>query len=69
KAEASHIKAETVVKEGESYQKIVEVAEEKGADVIFMGSHGRTGLEKLIMGSITEKVIGYAPCPVMVVKS
>ncbi len=69
KAEALHIKAETVVKEGESYQKIVEVAEEKRADVIFMGSHGRTDLKKLLMGSVTEKVIGYAPCPVMVVKS
>ncbi|MEF9425723.1 MAG: universal stress protein [Candidatus Mariimomonas ferrooxydans] len=69
KAEASHIKMETVVKEGESYQKIVEVAEEKGADVIFMGSHGRTGLKKLLMGSVTGKVIGYATCPVMVVKS
>ncbi|MEF9426530.1 MAG: universal stress protein [Candidatus Mariimomonas ferrooxydans] len=69
KAESEGIKIESVVREGGEHEKIVEVAEEKGADVIFMGSHGRTGLEKLIMGSITEKVIGYAPCPVMVVKS
>lgn len=69
KAESEGIKIESVVREGGEHEKIVEVAEEKGADVIFMGSHGRTGLEKLIMGSVTEKVIGYAPCPVIVVKS
>ncbi len=33
-----------------------------------MGSNGRTGLKRLLMGSVTEKVIGYAPCPVLVVK-
>jgi nucleotide-binding universal stress UspA family protein len=33
-----------------------------------MGSHGRTGLKKLLMGGTTEKVIGNAPCPVLVVK-
>jgi nucleotide-binding universal stress UspA family protein len=33
-----------------------------------MGSHGRTGVKRLLMGSVTEKVIGYAPCPVLVVK-
>ncbi len=69
KAESEGLKIESVVREGDEHEKIVEVAEEKNADVIFMGSHGRTGLKKLIMGSVTEKVIGYAPCPVMVVKS
>ncbi len=68
KAEASNIKIETLVKEGEPYQKIVEVAKEKDAGVIFMGSHGRKGVKKLLMGSVTEKVIGHAPCPVLVVK-
>jgi nucleotide-binding universal stress UspA family protein len=68
KAEASKIKIETLVREGEPYQKIVEVAKEKKAGVIFMGSHGRKGIKKLLMGSVTEKVIGHAPCPVLVVK-
>ena len=40
----------------------------QGADLIIMGSHGRTGLTRLLMGSVTERVIGLAPCPVMVVK-
>jgi nucleotide-binding universal stress UspA family protein len=47
---------------------IVEIAEEKAADIVFMGSYGRTGLKKLLMGSVTEKVIGNTSCPVMVVK-
>ncbi len=62
------ITPETVIKQGESYKLIVETAKNLGADLIVMGSHGRTGLTRLLMGSITEKVIGHAACPVMVVK-
>ena len=47
---------------------IVQVALENRADLIIMGSHGRTGLKKLLMGSVTERVMGQAPCPVLVVK-
>jgi len=39
---------------------------ERGIDLIVMGSHGRTGLSKLLVGSVTERVIGHAPCAVMV---
>ena len=66
--EKEGISIEVIVKEGKAYEAVLEVAEKKDGDVIFMGSHGRTGLKKLIMGSVTEKVIGYAGCPVMVVK-
>jgi nucleotide-binding universal stress UspA family protein len=38
------------------------------ADLVIMGSYGRTGLKKLLMGSVTERVIGQSPCPVLVVK-
>ncbi|MEW6657617.1 MAG: universal stress protein [Thermodesulfobacteriota bacterium] len=47
---------------------IVQQAINHEVDLIIMGSHGRTGLKKLLMGSTTEKVIGNAPCPVLVVK-
>ncbi len=67
-AEASGVKAETIVMEGEAYRVITDVARESGAGIIVMGSHGRTGLKRLLMGSVTEKVIGHAPCPVLVVK-
>ena len=58
-----------MIKQGESSRLIVETAKDHGAEVIVMGSHGRTGLTRLLMGSITEKVIGSAVCPVLVVKS
>jgi nucleotide-binding universal stress UspA family protein len=56
------------VREGASAPTIVQIAKEEGAGVIVMGSHGRTGLARLLMGSVTEKVIGHAPCPVLVAR-
>ncbi len=47
---------------------IIKEAIKNEVDLIVMGSYGRTGLKKLLMGSTTEKVIGNAPCPVLVVK-
>lgn len=60
------IAMETVVREGEPYRAITDLASEIGADLIVMGSHGRTGIRRLLMGSVTARTIGYAPCPVMV---
>ena len=68
-AEAAGVKAETFVGEAEAYEAITKLAKEQKADMIVLGSHGRTGLRRLLMGSVAEKVIGYAPCPVLVVKS
>lgn len=47
---------------------IVQTAQRTEANLILMGSHGRTGLKRLLMGSTTARVIGQAPCPVLVVK-
>jgi nucleotide-binding universal stress UspA family protein len=47
---------------------IMQVALENRVDLIVMGSHGRTGFKRLLMGSVTERVIGQSPCPVLVVK-
>jgi len=47
---------------------IIQVALENRVDLIIMGSHGRTGFKRLFMGSVTERVIGHTPCPVLVVK-
>ncbi|MBI4687535.1 MAG: universal stress protein [Nitrospirae bacterium] len=68
-AEASGVKAEAFVREAEAYEAITQLSKEQGINTIVMGSHGRTGLRRLLMGSVTEKVIGHAPCPVLVVKS
>jgi nucleotide-binding universal stress UspA family protein len=47
---------------------IVQAALRNGVDLIIMGSHGRTGFQRLLVGSVTERVIGQTPCPVLVVK-
>ncbi|MBI5739572.1 MAG: universal stress protein [Nitrospirae bacterium] len=57
-----------LVKEGETYEVITKLAGECLSNVIVMGSHGRTGVRRFLIGNVTEKVIGYAPCPVLVVK-
>ncbi len=67
-AAALGLKAEGVVKNGEAAEAITELARDCQADLIVIGSHGRTGLRRLLMGSTTEKVIADAPCPVLVVK-
>lgn len=68
KAQQAGVNLETFVREGEPYKVIADLATESNADIIVMGSHGRTGLKRLLMGSVSEKVIGYAPCPVLVVR-
>ena len=68
-AEAAGVSAETFVGEAEAYLAVNNLAQEQKANMIVLGSHGRTGLRRLLMGSVTEAVIGHASCPVLVVKS
>lgn len=68
KAQAQGIKPDLLVKEGEPYTKVVEAAAELGAGLIIMGSRGRTGAVRLLLGSVAERVIGTAHCPVLVVR-
>ena len=68
KAEKKSIPVSTFVGEGDAYDIIAKISHEENVDMIVMGSHGRTGLKRLLMGSVTEKVIGHAACPVLVVK-
>ena len=65
-AEKAGVEATAVVKEGEPYRAITALAGKIQADVIVMGSQGRRGLSKVLMGSVTERTIGYSPCPVLV---
>ncbi len=54
--------------EGGAAPEIVRLAEETPADMIVMGTHGRRGLARLLMGSVAEQVVRKAPCPVVTVK-
>jgi nucleotide-binding universal stress UspA family protein len=56
------------VRFGDPGQEIVEFAKELGAGLIVMSSHGRTGLRRLLIGSVAERVIRLADCPVLVLR-
>ncbi len=57
-----------VLVEGDPATEIVRYTHDAGFDLVVMGTHGRTGLERLLMGSVAEKVMRDAPCSVLVVK-
>jgi nucleotide-binding universal stress UspA family protein len=67
-AAAQGITLETMIPMGRPEEGIVKAAEFRQASLIIVGSHGRTGLKRLLMGSVAERVIGHAKCPVLVVK-
>ena len=67
-ADLKGLSVETQVAVGAPYREIVRAAKEWGADVIVIGTHGRTGLAHVFLGSVAENVVRLAPCPVLTVK-
>ncbi len=67
-ASSEGIEIETFTVTGTPYEAITTTAQIKKADLIVVGTHGRTGLQKLLMGSVAERVIALSPCSVLVVK-
>ena len=68
RASKENIDCEIIIHEGEEpFQYITDEAAEKKVEMIFMGRYGRTGLKRLLMGSVTAKTIGHSPCNVMVI--
>ena len=61
------VTVDALVDLGVPAEKIVEVAKNEQVDLIVMGTQGRTGLQHLLLGSVAERVVRLAPCPVMVV--
>ncbi len=61
-------KGATEVRWGEPTSTIAKVAGEDGFDLIVMGTHGRSGLGRLFLGSVAESVIRHSPCPVLVLR-
>ena len=56
------------VREGTPFYEIIQTAKEKDVDLIIMGTHGHSGLAHVLLGSVTEKVVRKAPCPVLTVR-
>jgi len=67
-AEKKGLKARSILVEGQPHDQIVRHAESLKADMIIMGSKGRRGMNRILIGSVAERVIEYAPCPVLVIK-
>jgi len=65
----SRIPVERRLEEGDPATEILRVAQEAGCDLIVMGTHGRTGLGRLLMGSVAEQVVRRSSCPVLTVKA
>ena len=63
------IKVETVIRQGKAFVEIIREAKEKDMDMIVMGSHGRTGISHMLIGSVAEKVVRKAHCTVLIVRT
>jgi nucleotide-binding universal stress UspA family protein len=68
-ARKAGVRARGMVREGGVWDQIVRLARAQKADLIVMGTHGRTGLTRMLVGSVAERVIGHAPCPVLTVRA
>jgi nucleotide-binding universal stress UspA family protein len=64
----SKIKAESLLLRGAAHEQIVKAAKSRKADIVVIGTHGRSGLSKLFLGSVAGKVVSLATCPVMTVR-
>lgn len=63
------VHAVTTVRDGEPYREILDYADENGIDLIVLGTHGRTGLPRTVLGSVTERVVRLADVPVLTVRT
>lgn len=68
KATADGVRATTTLVEGTPAREITRLAKKTHADLLIIGTHGRTGLAKLFLGSVANQIVATAPCPVMTVR-
>ncbi len=62
------LKATTEVISGRPFLEIIRIAKERKSDLIVIGTHGRGALKQVLLGSVAEKVVRKAPCPVLSVR-
>jgi nucleotide-binding universal stress UspA family protein len=68
-ARAQGMTVRTIVRTGSANEEIVNLATDEGAELIIMGTHGRTGLNRMLLGSVADRVIRLARCPVLTVRT
>jgi nucleotide-binding universal stress UspA family protein len=67
-AERAEVAAECLTRRGDPFEEVIAVANDLSADLIIMGHTGRRGTSRVLIGSVTQRVLDYAPCPVLVMK-
>ena len=67
--ESQGVDVETLAREGDPADSILDVAEEKNADLIVVGNKGMTGAKRFLLGSVPNKVSHHAPCSVMIIRT
>ena len=68
-AQAAGITARWVLRAGAPHEQIIGAAQDEKADIIVIGTHGRSGLNRWLLGSVAERVVRLAPCPVLTVRA
>jgi universal stress protein A len=68
-ARRSGVRARTLLSRGVPHEAIRRAARKARADLVVVGTHGRTGLSRLVVGSVAARVLATAPCPVLTVRS
>jgi nucleotide-binding universal stress UspA family protein len=66
--ETAGVKASSLLLKGRPFEQIVNTTKSFDVDLVVMGTYGRRGAERILIGSVAERVIEYSPCPVLVVK-
>jgi nucleotide-binding universal stress UspA family protein len=64
---ANGVRARAIVKPGVAWREIIDTARDEGAELIVIGTHGHSGLNRMLLGSVAERVVRQAPCPVVTV--
>jgi len=68
KARAEGLNARAALRTGVAYQQVVALATDERADLIVIGTHGRGGIDRALLGSVADRVVRLAPCPVLTVR-
>jgi len=68
KARAEGLSARAALRSGVPYEEIVALARDERADLIVVGTHGRGGINRALLGSVADRVVRLAPCPVLTVR-
>jgi nucleotide-binding universal stress UspA family protein len=67
KAKARQANIESMLVTGETWRRILDVVKDRGVDLVVMGTHGRRGVSRVLLGSVAEKVVRLSPVPVVTV--